>query len=109
MTSTVPRESAPAAKQNALDAGLRQGEAAQLAVLKEISTALAEQRGFNEIIDAVGDLLVELFGARSGFIALVDRDAGRISFPYWVDTGIRRQVEPRDVGTGLSSVVLETK
>ncbi|MEA2678184.1 MAG: hypothetical protein QOJ81_2325 [Chloroflexota bacterium] len=82
---------------------------AELAVINEIGEALAKELTFQGIIDAVGDRLVSLFHTQSGFIGLYDRTSNQISFPYWMDQGVRHDVESRQFGQGLSSVVIETK
>jgi GAF domain-containing protein/CheY-like chemotaxis protein len=85
--------------------------AAELALVNEIGTALAAQLEFEAIIELVGERLRAIFEvqARDLFIALYDRVTGLIRFPYWFDNGKRLQIEPMEMGRGLTSIVIETK
>jgi GAF domain-containing protein/CheY-like chemotaxis protein len=84
--------------------------AAELAVINEIGSALAEQLDFQAIVDLVGARLREILDAGDMFIALVDASRTRISFPYLVQGGERRrQTTELEVGEGLTSRVLEAK
>ena len=76
--------------------------AAELALINEIGSALAAQLDFAAIVELVGERLRTIFAAqaRDMFIALVDRAANRISYPYWFDDGKRLEVEPNEIGDG---------
>ena len=85
--------------------------AAELALINEIGSALAAELDFAAIVELVGERLRQIFArqARDMFIALVDRAANRISYPYWFDDGKRLEVEPNEIGAGLTSVVVTSK
>ncbi|MEO8251764.1 MAG: GAF domain-containing protein [Chloroflexota bacterium] len=83
--------------------------AAELAVINEIGSALAEQLEFQAIIDLVGARLREILGAEDIFIALLDTSRTRIGFPYLVQGGERRVTADLAIGEGLTSQVLEAK
>jgi GAF domain-containing protein/DNA-binding response OmpR family regulator len=83
--------------------------AAELAVINEIGSALAEQLEFQAIIDLVGARLREILHAEDIFIALLDASRKRISFPFIVQGGKRRAGIELEVGQGLTSRVLEAK
>jgi GAF domain-containing protein/CheY-like chemotaxis protein len=83
--------------------------AAELAVINDIGSALAEKLDFDAIIEAVGDRLWAMFGSRDMYVALHDKASGLITFPYERDRGTRIQVPPIPYGTGLTSLVLETR
>ncbi len=85
--------------------------AAELALINEIGSALAAELEFAAIVELVGERLRQIFArqARDMFIALVDRAANRISYPYWFDDGKRLEVEPNEIGGGLTSVVVTSK
>jgi GAF domain-containing protein/CheY-like chemotaxis protein len=83
--------------------------AAELTVVNEIGTALATQLEFQAIVDVVGVRLQEILSAEDMFIALVDSSRTRISFPYLVQHGERRETAELELGQGLTSRVLEAK
>ena len=85
--------------------------AAELALINEIGSALAAQLDFDAIIDLVGDRLRAIIGERAGdlMVALYDRAAGVISFPYETDRGERYRPDPVSTiafGEGLTSKVI---
>ena len=69
--------------------------AAELALINEIGSALAAELEFAAIVELVGERLRQIFArqARDMFIALVDKPANRIGYPYWFDDGKRLEVE----------------
>ena len=81
---------------------------AELAVINEISEALARQLDFQGIIDAVGDRIRAIFDVHTGGIALYDAATGMRSLPYAIDHGVREYEEPRQLG-GLSKIVIESR
>ena len=83
--------------------------AAELAVINEIGSALAEQLEFQAIIDLVGARLREILDAEDIYIALLDASRKRISFPFIVQGGERHSGHELKVGQGLTSRVLEAK
>jgi signal transduction histidine kinase/CheY-like chemotaxis protein/uncharacterized protein YigA (DUF484 family) len=80
----------------------------ELAVINEIGSALAQQLDFAAIIELVGDRLATMFGSKDIFIAMYDRIANRISFPYELDAGRRVHSDPIPLGQGLTSQVLRS-
>jgi GAF domain-containing protein len=81
--------------------------AAELAVVNEIGTALARQLEFGAIIDAVGDRVAQILGSGEIGIAILDSATDLITFPYWVEDGVRaRDIEPLPLGEGLTSHVI---
>ena len=83
--------------------------AAELAVINGVQDALAAQIDMQGIVDVVGDKIREIFSAKTGYIALVDREANLIHFPYDFFLGERITTEPFQLGVGLTSVVIETR
>ena len=69
--------------------------AAELALINEIGSALAQQLDFDAIVDLVGDRLRAIFEAHSRdmFVAVYDHDTNQIAFPYDIDDGKRIQSE----------------
>ena len=107
MTSTLPKQKTRAVRKDAdLQAEL-DSRNAQLAVVSAISEALAKQLTFQEIVDAVGDRLSEIFNSGDMFIAIVDESRGMIEFPYWTESGKRDpNVPPIKIGEGLTSQII---
>jgi GAF domain-containing protein/CheY-like chemotaxis protein len=82
---------------------------AELAVVNEIGAALARQLDFQGIVDAVGDRVGQILGSGEIAIAILDPETNLISFPYWVEEGVRdRNIEPFPLGVGLNSHVIRT-
>ena len=72
----------------------------------KIGAALAEQLEFDKIVDLVGDRLASMFKSSDFYIALVDRKANQITFPYELDNGRRIHGEPIELGQGITSRVV---
>ena len=89
--------------------GQTEQHAAELAIINDIGSALAEQLEFEKIVDLVGDRLVSMFKSPDFYIALVDHAAKLIRFPYELDRGRRVNGDPIEVGQGVSSRVLEER
>ncbi len=109
MTGTE-RKSQLAAQQDVarLEAELEQHRA-QLAVISEIGTALAQELDFQAIVDAVGDKVSEVLNSRDVTIAILDEARSEISFPYWTEDGTRyHDIAPNKLGEGLSSRIITT-
>ena len=81
---------------------------AELAVINEIGTALAEKLDFKGIIDAVGDRIRAIFGVQSGIIALYDELTNNVALPYLIDQGERYEVPDRPL-TGLMATVIGSR
>jgi GAF domain-containing protein/CheY-like chemotaxis protein len=81
---------------------------AELAVVNEIGDALAKQLDFDAVIEVVGERLAAVFKSKDMFIALHDRVAGLITFPYELDGGRRVHGEAIPYGEGLTTRILET-
>jgi GAF domain-containing protein/CheY-like chemotaxis protein len=82
---------------------------AELAVVNEIGTALAQQLDLAAIIEVVGERVRTIFGAETMFVGLVDEAANRITFPYAIESGERNapeELDGLDIGEGLSSQVI---
>ena len=56
--------------------------AAELAVINEIGSALAQQLEFQSIVDLVGERVRSIFNPQSMFISLYDPATNMIAFPY---------------------------
>ncbi len=82
---------------------------AELDLINSIQQGLVKQLDFQAIIDLVGDKIGEIFAADSTSICLFDRDANLLNFPYSVERGHHLDPEPRLLGSGLTSRVIETR
>ena len=73
-----------------LEAQLSSDHAAhQLAVLQEIETALARETHLEGIYEAVGDKLIEIFGAQTVAFYTADRMTNLMHFPYTNERGVK--------------------
>src|SRR5712671_743506 len=82
---------------------------AELAVINEIGTALAEQLDFNAILDLVGDRIRSIFEVATGTISLYDEQTQMIRAPYQIDTTGRHDPAGWRLGPGLTSQVITTR
>ncbi|HET7686616.1 MAG TPA: GAF domain-containing protein, partial [Candidatus Limnocylindria bacterium] len=81
---------------------------AELAVVNEIGAALAQQLDFEAITELVGERVREIFTSTSLFIGLYDAATNTIRFPYEMAEGERYHTEPIELGSGLTSRVIES-
>ncbi|MEO8246078.1 MAG: GAF domain-containing protein [Chloroflexota bacterium] len=82
---------------------------AELALVNEIGSSLAQQLDFEATIDLVGDRISSIFEVDSTSIALYDEAANTVSFPYFVEHGERIAVDPIQLGPGLTSQVIDAR
>ena len=83
--------------------------AAELETINDLSQVLATRRDLQSFIDLVGDKLRAIFNVALVFIALYDRNSGRIYFPFYVEEGQREYPDPIPLGDGLTSIVIQTR
>ena len=83
--------------------------AAELAIINEIGSALAQQLDITAITELVGERIGAIFGNRDMFVALFDAEAKVINYPYLVVGGERRRSDPLPLGVGMTSVVIQTR
>lgn len=62
-----------------------EAQAAELSTVNEISELVSTQLNINDLVNAVGDRLIETFSANSVYIALVDEKTRVINFPYFTN------------------------
>jgi GAF domain-containing protein/DNA-binding response OmpR family regulator len=82
---------------------------AELAIINEIGSALAQQLELDAITEIVGARIADIFANKDMFVALYDATSRTITFPYLVVGGARRTAVPFPLGRGLTSVVIETR
>ncbi len=80
--------------------------AAELATVNRISQALAEELELDALIDLVGEQMRRTFDAQIVYVALYDRHAGMIHFPYDFDSGRRLVGDSLVFGQGLTSKII---
>jgi signal transduction histidine kinase len=83
---------------------------AELAIISSVQQGLAAQRGFQAIIDLVGDKLREIFRDRDMEIRIYDPQTDLMHFPYFYEKGRRHSI-PSDTlrGEGVLAHVLRTR
>ena len=67
---------------------------AELALIRSVQEALAQELEPQVIYDLVGDRLQEVFDAQVVDIAVYDETAGLLRFPYAIERGVRFPDEP---------------
>lgn len=78
--------------------------AAELITINRITQALASQLDRERLIEFVGDQVRDVFRAPVVYVALLDRAAMMLHFPYtWGE-----EAPPRPFGTGLTSQIIRT-
>ena len=82
---------------------------AELAIINSVQEGLASKLEFGSIIDLVGDKVGETFKSDTTYVFLYDRDTQVIRRPYYMERGHRHQLEPVELGLGLTSIVIETR
>jgi K+-sensing histidine kinase KdpD/CheY-like chemotaxis protein len=78
--------------------------AAELSTVNSISKALVGQLELNALIQLVGEQMYQLFHADSVYVALLDKKANVINFPYQVG----EEHTPLKFGEGLTSRIIQT-
>ena len=94
--------------QEEAEAGLRQ-RTAELALVNSVQQALASQLDMQGIVNVVGEKIREIFAAEAIYIALFDPQSNLISFPYYQLNDAQIVVEPRPLGEGLTSLVIQSR
>ena len=61
------------------------------------------------VVDAVGEKVREIFDAQTIYIALLDRETNTIHFPYYREGDQPFLEEPRALGKGLTSIVIQAR
>jgi len=92
------------ALQNARLFNETQQRAAEMATVTEVSMAIASQLDLDTLIQKVGDLMKDLFGANIVFLAFLDKKTNTINFPYQYGDDI----SPIKFGEGLTSTIIKT-
>jgi signal transduction histidine kinase/DNA-binding response OmpR family regulator/uncharacterized protein YigA (DUF484 family) len=78
--------------------------ASELAAINEVSTALVQELNIDSLIKLVGDQVVSIFDPDIAYLALIDKQAGMINFPY----SYGEDLPPLKWGEGLTSRIIET-
>jgi signal transduction histidine kinase/CheY-like chemotaxis protein len=78
--------------------------AAELSTVNSISKALVSQLELNALIQLVGDQMYQLFRADDVYVALLDKKADIINFPYQIS----KEHTPLKFGEGLTSRIIQT-
>jgi GAF domain-containing protein/CheY-like chemotaxis protein len=81
-----------------------QERAEELDTVNTVSQQIAGQLDIEALLKGVGDQVRALFKADIAYVALLDRSTGMINFPY----AHGEEVEPRPIGEGLTSRIIQT-
>ncbi len=83
--------------------------AADLAIVNEVGQAAAAQLDLTRLMPLVGDKMRATFDADIVYLALYDREAGRISFPYYAEDGEHVPSADIQFGEGLTSRIISAR
>ena len=81
---------------------------AELALINDVQRSLAQNLEMHAMYELIGDRLQEIFDAQVVDIGVLDRESGKLRFPYSIERGIRYPEEEVDVG-GLGGYVMRTR
>ena len=81
---------------------------AELAVINSVQASLAAKLEMQDIYDAVGDRIREIFDAQSILIMTYDATTEFVHFPYNFEKGVRYHPEARPLG-GITGHVIKTR
>ncbi|MGH2868121.1 MAG: GAF domain-containing protein [Solirubrobacteraceae bacterium] len=82
---------------------------AELATVNSVGQALSSQLDLDALIELVGEKVRETFEADIAYVALHDRQSGRIDFAYYCERGQRRDEPSIAYGKGLTSRILDSR
>jgi len=83
---------------------------AELAVINSVQAALASKLDLQDIYDAVGDKVRDIFDAQTLMIVTYDKNSNLLSYPYIIENGERLTSEPLPLdGTGIMDHVISKK
>ncbi len=82
---------------------------AELATVNSVGQALSSQLDLDALIELVGEQVRDTFEAGIAYVALHDRQSGRVDFAYYYERGQRRDEPSIADGEGLTSRILETR
>ncbi|MGH2977408.1 MAG: GAF domain-containing protein [Gaiellaceae bacterium] len=82
---------------------------AELALINSVQSAIAGELDQQAIYDVVGDKIQKIFEAEGVFISILDRSTEIVHLPYFSEHGTRGWPEPRPLGRGFTTHVIETR
>jgi GAF domain-containing protein len=81
---------------------------AELALINDVQRSLAENLEMHAMYELVGDRLQEIFDAQVVDIGVLNRETGKLRFPYSIERGVRYPEEEVGLG-GLGGYVMTTR
>ncbi len=86
-----------------------QARVAELTTINLVSQTISRANLMEEVYDVVAEQLMQQFGARFGFVGVLDEE-GLIHLPVFIEDGERLPPPtPQPIGEGLSGLVVRTK
>ena len=82
---------------------------AELGIINSVGEALTARLEVNPLLALVGDKTRDAFDADITYVAVLDEEAGVITFPYYVEDGRHEPQDTMQLGEGLTSRVLEAR
>lgn len=86
-----------------------QKRASELETLNQLGQTLNATPDLNQTLKAVGETVINIFRASSGFIALYDEQLDQVEWPYFMDENRQVSVPPTTVSTGPTAHIIRTR
>lgn len=86
-----------------------QKRASELETLNQLGQTLNAAPDLNQTLKAVGETVINIFRASSGFIALYDEQLDQVEWPYFMDANRQVSVPPTTVSTGPTAHIIRTR
>ncbi len=79
-----------------------------LNALKQVGAMLSETIEIKGLTERIYRLISPIFGTTNFYLALLDRETKSLSFPQYVEDGLRKEMTSRSWSNGLTEYVLTT-
>jgi len=83
--------------------------ASELAIVNDVSQAVASQLDLDRLMELTGQQLQRTFRADIVYVALLDDATGLIDFPFRTERGVPAPRPPLQLGEGLTSRILQSR
>ena len=81
----------------------------ELALINSVQDGLARELDQQAIIELVGEKIHEILQVENMSIRLYDAATGLISYPYILDNGIREEIDPQPLVSGIAAHIINNK
>ena len=81
----------------------------ELALINSVQDGLARELNQQAIIELVGEKIHEILHVENMSIRLYDGATGLISYPFILDSGVREEIDPHPLGSGIAAHIINNK